>query len=97
MQGAADLGSREPWEVFYAAPSVTATAFLVSAAEGARTVASEQSVPAALRLADLTTLARTVMVQSVLLSGMRRVCTGGNVVPDGLNIILPYSNGSQYT
>lgn len=74
LQGAADLGSREPWEVFYAAPSVTATAFLCAAAEGARTVASEQSVPAALRLADLTILARTVMVRSFLLSGTRRAC-----------------------
>lgn len=71
-QGAADLGDREPWEVFYAAPSVTATAFLVAAGDGARGIASEQSVPAALRLADLTTLARAVLAAMAAGSAQRQ-------------------------
>jgi hypothetical protein len=65
-QVAAELGDRDPWEVFYAAPSVTGTAFLLAVAEGVRHVASEQSLPATQRLEDLTTLAQTLLVTAPL-------------------------------
>lgn len=71
-QVAAELGDRDPWEVFYAAPSVTGTAFLLAVAEGVRHVASEQSLPATQRLEDLTTLAQTLLAALLAGSAQRR-------------------------
>lgn len=69
LQVSAEVGDREPWEVFYACPSATAPAFLAAAADLAAVAAQPGGAaelaeqPAAERLAALSVLARATQVR----------------------------------
>jgi hypothetical protein len=76
-QVSAEVGSRPPWEVFYACPTATAPAFLEATQELARSAAATDGAagdgaeaaphPAAERLAALAVLARAMQVQMLTL------------------------------
>ncbi len=81
LQAAVELGGRQPWEVFYAAPSVTATAFLQAAAQQADTAAGRHKTPAAAHLLDLATLAHAT-----------QACNSAYLAP-----ATSYTSGQQLT
>ena len=76
LQAAAELGGRQPWEVFYAAPSVTATAFLQAAAQQAD-AAGRHGTPAAASLLDLATLAHATQACDSAYLAPAKSCTSG--------------------